>query len=87
MTARTLFAALLGVAVGTTAVTVGPLHSAPAPEAKPPRWEYKVVQFSNATIADRLTKEVNTLAEDGWEYAGPIVGDSHAYSIAFRRSK
>jgi hypothetical protein len=87
MTTRTLLAALLGVALGATAVTVGPLHSAPAPEPKPLKWEYKVVRCLNAMNEDFLTKQLNDLAQDGWEYVGPVTNVGNANSVAFRRSK
>ena len=99
MSTRLLSAALLGVAVGATAVTLNPLHSAPAPapEPRPQRWEYKVVLVSGRPTPGaagedamtQLTDQFNALAKDGWEYAGPVVqritGSQHC--VAFRRSK
>ena len=82
-----LFATLLGVALGGAAVTVSPLHSAPAPEPRLQRWEYKVVRCLNAMNEEFLTNQLNTLAQDGWEYVGPVTSVGHANSIAFRRSK
>jgi hypothetical protein len=91
--------ALLGVTVGAMAVSLNPLHSAPAPEPRPQRWEYKVVYLSTVRgddkPADVLTDQLNTLAKDGWEFAGPVLGDSMGRGggggsrqyVAFRRFK
>ena len=83
--------------MGATAVTVNPLHSAPAPEPRPQRWEYKIVLASSRSVApgggddavDKLTEQFNTLAKDGWEYVGPVVQrtTSSQQCVAFRRSK
>ena len=94
MKARLLIATLLGVALGGAAVTVSPLRSAPAPEAKTQRWEYKVIRFTATAMsdaADKLTDEVNALAKDGWEYAGPLAppapGTFTGQYVTFRRAK
>jgi hypothetical protein len=99
MNARLLLTALLGVAIGATAVSLNPLRSAPAPEPKPQRWEYKVVHFDGVQradeTADKLSEQLNTFAKDGWEYAGPIVSETTAgrarvvpgVYVAFRRFK
>ena len=87
MTARLILAVLFGVALGGAAVTVNPLHSAPAPEPRSQKWEYKVVRCLNAVNEDFLTNQLNTLAQDGWEYAGPVTSVANANSIAFRRPK
>src|SRR5271169_1441727 len=101
MNARLLVTALLGVAIGAAAVSFNPLHSAPAPEPRVQRWEYKVVYISSTARglddkpADVLTDQLNTLAKDGWEYAGPVMGDSMGRGgggggrnyVAFRRFK
>jgi len=90
MTARTLLAVLVGVAVGVTAVTVGPPHTAAAPNGN---WQYKVVVFTGdrADSADKHTEQFNTLAGNGWEHVGPVVARPAAagggHMIAFRRSK
>jgi hypothetical protein len=94
MNVRWLLAALLGVALGGAAVSLNPLHSAPAPEAKPQRWEYKVVNISGTPRggegdpADKITDQFNTLAKDGWDYVGPVTARSTTtHFVAFRRSK
>ena len=83
MNARLLVTALLGVAVGATAVTLNPLHSAPAPEPKAQRWEYKVVAISvtrqrpdTDPVDKQLTDQFNALAKDGWEHSGSLGPES-----------
>jgi hypothetical protein len=97
MNARLLLVALLGAALGGAAVGVSPLRSAPAPDPKPQRWEYKIVLVSSRSVApgggddatDKLTEQFNVLAKDGWEYVGPVVQrvTSSQQCVAFRRSK
>jgi hypothetical protein len=101
MNARLLTIALLGVAVGATAVSLNPLHSAPAPDPRPAHWEYKVVYLTTIRgddkPADVLSDQLNTLAKDGWEFVGPVFGDSSGGRgggggsgrpyVAFRRFK
>jgi hypothetical protein len=92
-----MIAAVLAAALGAAAVTSIPLHSAPAPEAKPQRWEYKVVllhlpRSGDAAPQEQLAEQLNSFAKDGWEYAGPVLSDSTAPGrgrqyVAFRRSK
>src|SRR5262245_25957617 len=97
MTARPILAVLLGALLGAAAVTLNPLHSAPAPE--PQRWEYKVVFCPTwqagppNTVPDKLTEQFNDLAKDGWDYAG-LVGSTPGQRsrkagefLAFRRAK
>jgi hypothetical protein len=92
-----LATALLGLALGAAAVSLNPLHSAPAPEPRPQWWEYKVVPLSNVRRdvdpAEILTEQFNALAKDGWEYAGQVAargvggeGPGSQY-VAFRRFK
>jgi hypothetical protein len=94
MNARLILACLLGGVLGGAAVSVSPLHSAPAPEARPQRWEYKVVYVSSSQRggegepADKMTELLNALAKDGWDYAGPVASrSSTSQYVAFRRSK
>jgi hypothetical protein len=102
MNARLLSVTVLAAALGAATVTFAPLLSAPAPEPKPQRWEYKVVLFNEKFTptsenvsaeklkeqADRLDDEVNALAKDGWEYAGPLVPGHGGYQYTvFRRFK
>lgn len=100
MNLRFLTIALLGLAVGATAVSLNPLHSAPAPESRPQRWEYKVVYLTTVRgdekPADVLTDQLNAMAKDGWEFAGPVFGESMGRGgggggsrnyVAFRRFK
>jgi hypothetical protein len=95
MTPRLFLAVLLGVVLGGAAVTVNPLHSAPAPEPRPQRWEYKVVLLTvmrggpnDVAPEDKLTEQFNTMAKDGWDYVGPVVSrSSTSQYVAFRRSK
>jgi hypothetical protein len=83
MNARLLVTALLGVAIGAAAVSLNPLHSAPTPEPRAQRWEYKVVGVSvsrlgpdSEPVDKQLTDQFNTLAKDGWEHAGSVPADS-----------
>jgi hypothetical protein len=100
MNARLLVTALLGVAIGAAAVSLNPLHSAPTPESKPQRWEYKVVTASLSRLgpdADpvdkQLTDQFNALAKDGWEHSGSVASDSMGRGgggrqyVVFRRFK
>lgn len=68
-------------------------------QVKGPQWEYKVTSVS--PNADQATKELNALADDGWEYVGlvntstprsPVVGAApstpgHESLVAFKRPK
>jgi hypothetical protein len=100
MRPRLVFSALFGVAIGAAAVSLNPLQSAPAPESRAQRWEYKIVYLSGGLRADgdpaeKLTEQFNVLAKDGWEYTGPIAPDSAGRGgggggrqyLAFRRFK
>ncbi len=97
MNARLLITALLGVAIGAAAASMNPLHSAPVPEPKAQRWEYKVVlvraKAREGNPGDALTDQFNALAKVGWEYTGPVVSESMgragtgAQYVAFRRFK
>lgn len=94
MYARLIASALVGVALGAMAMSINPLQSAPAPEAKPAKWEYKVVNVTVPRPADgsdaseKLSEQFNVLAKDGWELVGPVVsrGTFQNY-VAFRRAK
>jgi hypothetical protein len=83
MNARLLVPTLLGVAVGAVAVSLNPLHSAPVPEMRAQRWEYKVVACSLSRqgadadpVEKQLTDQFNALAREGWEHAGPVASES-----------
>jgi hypothetical protein len=68
-------------------------------QVKGPQWEYKVTSVS--PNADQATKELNPLADDGWEYVGlvntsiprsPPAGlvpaiPGHESLVAFKRPK
>jgi hypothetical protein len=69
------------------------------PEGKVPAaaWEYKVVEFGtgvqNTETDEDMTKKLNELAKNGWEYAGPLasahVDDKRFLQgyVAFKRLK
>jgi hypothetical protein len=46
------------------------------------KWEYLVITTSHG--AEALTKEINKLAESGWE---PVFGIGDALTVLFRRPK
>ncbi len=46
-----------------------------------PGWEYKVVTFKVEDGDDKQTKEINSLAADGWEYVGLLCTGTNPYSI------
>jgi hypothetical protein len=68
-------------------------------QVKGPAWEYKVVAFRGANstkVIERDGEKLNELANEGWEYVGPISsyskttegGDVDSFGIvAFRRPK
>jgi hypothetical protein len=68
-------------------------------QVKGPMWEYKVVAFRgarDAKVIEHETQKLNELANEGWEYVGPISnysktfgsGDVESYGfVAFRRPK
>jgi hypothetical protein len=87
------FAAAVGVGLllGLAALGPGPRPAQAQKPEKAPRWEYKAVLF-RALDAERHTKQLNDLADDGWEYAGPVnslpgTAQIAATSVAFRRPK
>ena len=83
MREKLLAALLVGLIVGWA---VSPLLRQPEvqgqPEAKVPAggWEYKVVEFGtgvqNTESDEDMTKKLNELAKNGWEYAGPVASAS-----------
>jgi hypothetical protein len=44
-------------------------------------WEYKVVTFRVEAGDDKQTKEINSLAADGWEYVGLLCAGANPYVI------
>jgi hypothetical protein len=68
-------------------------------QVKGPAWEYKVVSFrgaNNAKVIEHETQKLAELANEGWEYVGPISsysktfggGDVESFGfVAFRRPK
>ena len=46
-----------------------------------PGWEYKAVTFKVEDGDDKQTKEINSLAADGWEYVGLLCTGTNPYSI------
>jgi hypothetical protein len=57
-----------------------------ADPAKAQQWEYKAVEMS--PTAQLVTEQLNRLAEEGWEYAGPVNMQQNRHTqIAFRRPK
>ena len=68
-------------------------------QQKGQKWEYRVVIFLGSTKAEAIkseTKKLNDLANEGWEYVGPLSsysrtygsGESESYGfVAFRRPK
>jgi Domain of unknown function (DUF4177) len=94
-------AALVGLAVGLCLPAVVGLAGARGqPPPRPPSgpaYEYKVVEFGtgvhNSESADDMTKKLNALAADGWDYAGPVANATDNDRrflqgfVAFRRPK
>jgi hypothetical protein len=64
-------------------------------QANAPQWEYKVVTLLYQSDDERMTKQLNQLADDGWEYVGLVSTaatavpnrSNHEASVAFRRPK
>jgi hypothetical protein len=87
---------LLGLAIPW--LLLRPEAQAQQPD-KVQKWEYKVVSFrgaNDAKIIERSTQRLNELAEEGWEYVGPVSNYSKTYGggdvesfgyVAFRRPK
>jgi hypothetical protein len=100
MREKLLAALLVGLVVGWA---VSPLLRQPEvqgqPEARVPAgaWEYKVVEFGtgvqNTETDEDMTRKLNELAKNGWEYAGPLaaahVDDKRFLQgyVAFKRLK
>jgi len=77
---------LAGLVVGVVVTVVGWQSQALAQKVEGPRWEYKVTTFPAAE--DKATKQMNELADDGWEYGGlTITTPGHESLVAFRRPK
>ena len=56
------------------------------------QWEYKIIEFSHNEIPKTIETRLETLGNDGWEYAGPVkeiqAGNfGCGYFIAFKRPK
>jgi hypothetical protein len=100
MKEKLLAALMVGLVVG---LLVSPLlrqaEVQGQPDAKVPgaAWEYKVVEFGsgvqNTETEEDMTKKLNELAKNGWEYAGPLasahVDDKRFLQgyVAFKRLK
>jgi hypothetical protein len=56
-------------------------HAASAGDgpSDPARWDYKAVKFSGSE--EEQSKKLNALAAQGWEYVGPLAGET----VCFRR--
>jgi hypothetical protein len=67
------------LAIGFFLAILGPLALAGESPAEPSRWDFKAVKFSGSE--GEQTKKLNALAADGWEYVGPLAGDT----VCFRR--
>jgi len=93
-------AALIGLCTGLAlGYAVSHPEARADAQAKGPAWEYKIVSFrgaNNAKVIEHETQKLTELANDGWEYVGPISNYSKTYGggdvesfgfVAFRRPK
>ena len=101
MNSRSVVALAAGLVLGALVASGGWRQAQAQRQAqvKGPQWEFKVT--SVPPNADRATKELNALADDGWEYVGlvntstpgiPGVGVApgnlgHESLVAFKRPK
>ena len=67
------------LAMGCLLGILGAPASAGENPGDPSHWEYRAVKFSGGE--GEQSKMLNTLAADGWEYVGPLTGDT----VCFRR--
>ena len=52
------------------------------------QWEYKVVLYSRDDGKSGMEESLNLLADEGWEYAGPLANNGiNAQYVAFKRLK
>jgi hypothetical protein len=97
MKTQWIVVAAAGLVLGlvATALWRQPDVSAQVPPAKV-AYEYKVVEFGdgpqNSQTAEDMTKKVNKLAEEGWEYVGPVANASEDRRflqgfVLFRKAK
>src|SRR5262245_17719240 len=95
---RKLIAATVGGLVLGLLGTLFWRHSDAVAQQPPPKvsYEFKVVEFGtgflNTETADDMTKKLNKLADEGWEYVGPLASpaDDKRFVqgfVAFRRAK
>jgi hypothetical protein len=73
MKPKLIAAVLVGIGLGLAMPFMGWQPEAPAQQQKDQKWEYKVERFqSNKGGVDGATAQLNNLANDGWEYVGPV---------------
>jgi len=70
MNSRFVVALAVGLVLGAMLASVGWQQAQAQRQGKAPQWEYKVTSLS--LNADQATKQLNTLADDGWEYVGLV---------------
>ena len=99
MNSRGVFALAAGLVLTALVASAGWRQAQGQAQVKGPQWEYKVTSVS--PNADQATKELNALADDGWEYVGlvntsiprsPPAGlvpaiPGHESLVAFKRPK
>lgn len=91
MNSTGLFAAVIACLLA--GFVAGTFHATPSAEAqmpaKGPVAEYQVELFYDGDGTKEVTRKLNALAAEGWEYAGPIHrnDDRRESTIAFRRAK
>ncbi len=70
MNSRFVVALAVGLVLGAVLASVGWQQAQAQRREKAPPWEYKVTSLS--LNAEQATKQLNTLADDGWEYIGLV---------------
>lgn len=89
MNCKMVAAASLGLAIGLVACSSLRQSEAQGQVGQEKHgWEYKVVAFvvedENSRNVDRHTKEINSLAAEGWEYVGLLCAGSNPYRTGAR---
>jgi hypothetical protein len=82
-------ALLIGVLTGLTALPLLPIREATAAQEKhTARWDFKVVRFYGLSNQQK-TKQLNELADEGWEYVGLLStnGSIDSGEVAFKRPR
>ena len=70
MNSRFVVALAVGLVLGAVLASTSWRQAQAQRQEKAPQWEYKVMSLP--LNADQATKQLNTLADDGWEYVGLV---------------